>query len=90
MSNYFGPPPRRPSEPHLVYTLHAVHFLLSFFTFGLWAIVWLAMTLINEAKNRQLRDDYANALARWEYDLWYWEQARHEYFRWHEARQLAR
>lgn len=82
VNNYFGPPPLRPTEPRMVYTMHAAHFLGVLFTAGLWAIVWLAMTLINDAKNRQLRTDYAAALARWEYDLWHWEQARYEYFRW--------
>jgi hypothetical protein len=71
-----GPPPRRPLEPAYVSTTHVLHLLLTFFTCGVWGLVWLVLALQHRSHNERARFEYGQALARWEHDMWAWEETR--------------
>ena len=71
-----GPPPRRPIEPRYRTTTHVLHLILTIVTFGLWAFVWLIVALVVNGTNDSKRAEYEQALARWEHDMWMWEETR--------------
>jgi hypothetical protein len=77
-----GPPPRRPIEPQYFRVTHVLHLLLAFFTFGLWAIVWLIIGVSTSSANARMQREYAEACARWEHDFWVWQQAQEDWRHW--------
>lgn len=42
-------------------TNHFLHFVLTLFTFGMWAIVWIGKTFINSSKRNKIDDDIYKA-----------------------------
>lgn len=57
-------------------TTHVLHFLITFLTCGLWALVWIVLTLQHRSYNARAFQAHQQAMARYEYDMWMWEEAR--------------
>jgi hypothetical protein len=54
---------------------HGAHFIATLLTFGLWAPLWLIASANTSRLNRKRQREYAEAMARYEYN-------RAEYNRW--------
>jgi uncharacterized membrane protein len=71
-----GPPPHRPIEPRYRSTTHLLHLILTILTFGFWAFVWVVVVLVVNGTNASKRAGHEQAMARYERELWAWEEAR--------------
>lgn len=79
-------PPIAPTPPVYVATNHLLHLLLTFFTCGFWALIWLPVHLGNENangrkdKNYQVEVEnyrrYQAEMTQYQHDLWVYQQNR--------------
>jgi hypothetical protein len=71
-----GPRPQRPTPPEMVQTSHVLHLILTVITFGMWAILWIIVAILNEQNNSAKRKRYNEQMVWYQgaYDDW---QQRH-------------
>lgn len=66
-------PPPPPLEPRYTQTAHVVHAVLSFFTLGLWLIIWVISGAADASSNGRLRATYERDYAAWQRAYWAWQ-----------------
>lgn len=71
--NLPAPPPRppRPFEPFRV--THVLHLLLTLVTFGLWAPIWLFVTISADSATRRERQRWERESADYRRALYHWQ-----------------
>lgn len=66
-------PPPPPIEPRYKQTAHIVHALLTLFTAGLWAFIWIIAGATNASNNAGARTAYEREYAEWKKAYWEWQ-----------------